>query len=256
MAKDFAVLFNIDKWLKSTADMDADVRGWYVNLLLHQYDKNGLPNDIEQLALLAVVKFSDFKRFEQVFEQVLKHKFEQAENGRLYNPTMFEIMMERNDFKTKRSIAGKISYILRKFREKEEYCPEMDDIIKELITPETDVKSEHVFEHLFKICSERLISIGISINTKPNNTTQAKKTNDDYAKDYQDSHTQLENGIKVLRNNNLRQDQDNLLHLLQCFVSAQNHANAQKQSFSEFTKHFTNWIGTNGAKYGLKKRAF
>lgn len=92
------------------------------------------------------------------------------------------------------------------------------------------------------------------INTKP--STAVKKTNDDFAKDYQDSHTQVANGIRVLKINNLRQDEENLLHLLQCFVTALNHANAKKQSFNEFTQHFTNWIGTNGAKYGLKKRAF
>jgi uncharacterized protein YdaU (DUF1376 family) len=94
------------------------------------------------------------------------------------------------------------------------------------------------------------------ITVSNNNTTQAKKTNDDFAKDYQDSHTQVANGIRVLKINNLRQDEENLLHLLQCFVTALNHANAKKQSFNEFTQHFTNWIGTNGAKYGLKKRAF
>ena len=83
MGKDPAALMYIDTWLTSTAEMDADVRGWYLNLILHNYDKNDLPNDIEKLAVLAGVKFSEFKRFEQVFKQVFEQRFEETpEAGR------------------------------------------------------------------------------------------------------------------------------------------------------------------------------
>ena len=81
MSKDPAVLFYINDWLTSTAEMDADCRGWYLNLLLHNYDKKSLPNDLEKLAVLCNVKFSEYGRFKQVFEHVLKQKFEQIENG-------------------------------------------------------------------------------------------------------------------------------------------------------------------------------
>ena len=39
--RDPAVLFYIDTffWLTATAEMDSDVRGWYLNLILHQFDK-------------------------------------------------------------------------------------------------------------------------------------------------------------------------------------------------------------------------
>ena len=80
MSKDPAVLFFINDWLTSTAEMDADIRGWYLNLLLHNYDKKDLPNDVEKLAVLCNVKFSEYERFKQVFEQVLKQKFELNEN--------------------------------------------------------------------------------------------------------------------------------------------------------------------------------
>ncbi|WP_312208251.1 DUF1376 domain-containing protein, partial [Empedobacter sp.] len=69
MKKDPAVLLYINDWLVSTADMDADCRGWFLNLLLHNYDKGSLPDDIEKLAVLCNVRFSEFNRFEQVFEQ-------------------------------------------------------------------------------------------------------------------------------------------------------------------------------------------
>ena len=74
--KNPACLFYINDWLTSTAEMDADCRGWYLNLLLHNYDKETLPNEIEKLAVLCNVKFSEYQRFEQVFEHVLKQKFE------------------------------------------------------------------------------------------------------------------------------------------------------------------------------------
>ena len=111
--KDPAALLYIDTWLSSTAEMDADCRGWYLNLLLHQYDKKDLPNDIERLAVLAGVKFSEYERFKQVFEQVLKQKFKQTESGRLANENASEIIRKRETFKDKRSQSGKIGYVIK-----------------------------------------------------------------------------------------------------------------------------------------------
>jgi hypothetical protein len=113
MSKDPAALLYIDTWLSSTAEMDADCRGWYINLLLHQYDKGSLPSDIEKLAQLAVVKFSEFERFKQVFEQVLKQKFEHSEDGRLKNPKADEVLRGRQKFTEKRSKSGKIGYVVK-----------------------------------------------------------------------------------------------------------------------------------------------
>ena len=100
--KDPACLFYIDTWLSATAEMDSDVRGWYLNLILHQYDKKDLPNDIEKLAVLAGVKFSEFERFKQMYEQVLKQKFKQNENNRLENNFAKQIITNREQFKDKR----------------------------------------------------------------------------------------------------------------------------------------------------------
>jgi uncharacterized protein YdaU (DUF1376 family) len=97
--KDPAALLYIDTWLTSTAGIDADVRGWYLNLVLHQYDKKDLPNDIEELAVLAGVKFSEYKRFEHVFEHVFKQKFKINENGRLENEIAKEIIRKNPEQK-------------------------------------------------------------------------------------------------------------------------------------------------------------
>lgn len=158
MAKDPAVLFYINDWLTSTAEMDADVRGWYLNLLLHNYDKKDLPNDIEKLAVLCNVKFSEYERFKQVFEQVLKQKFEQTYNNRLTNLRTNDILKNRDIFKDKRSNAGKMSYLMKFFAKnysKEYNKKGLKDFVKDNIDIEIDLKNEQVlkqvFEHLFEL---------------------------------------------------------------------------------------------------------
>lgn len=157
--KDPAALLYIDTWLTSTAGMDADTRGWYLNLILHQYDKKDLPNDIEELAVLAGVKFSEFKRFEHVFEHVFKQKFEQNENGRLQNAIATEIIRKRESFKDKRSESGKMSYFIRyitkQFKPKKaviQYVKDNADLSN------IDLKNEHMIKHLFEHLFELYIN--------------------------------------------------------------------------------------------------
>ena len=82
--KDPAALLYIDKWLVSTKGMKGNAKGWYLNLILYQYDRGELPNNIEELANLCDVRFSEFEEFKQVFEQVLKQKFIVNDNGCLH----------------------------------------------------------------------------------------------------------------------------------------------------------------------------
>lgn len=152
--KDPAVLFYISDWLTSTGEMDADCRGWYLNLLLHNYDKKSLPCDIEKLAVLAGVKFSEFERFKQVFEQVLKHKFEQTdEHDRMTNHRMNEILRARETFTEKRSTAGKMSYIIKFFAKN--YSNEFEDsklieFVKSNVDLTIDIKNEQVLKQVFE----------------------------------------------------------------------------------------------------------
>lgn len=153
MSKDPACLFYIGDWLTSTAEMDADCRGWYLNLLLHNYDKGTLPNELEKLAVLCNVKFSEYKRFEQVFEQVLKQKFELLEDGRLSNQRTQSILKGRELFKDKRSNAGKASYLMRFFYKK--YKKESKEVgllefVKDNLDTNIDTKDEHLIEQMFK----------------------------------------------------------------------------------------------------------
>lgn len=156
--KDPAALFYISDWLTSTSEMDADCRGWYLNLILHNYDKGDLPNDIEKLAVLAGVKFSEFNRFEQVFKQVLEQKFEKCENNRITNLRTSKIIQAREQFQTKRSNAGKLSYFFK-------FCykinaKSMTNKFKEFIKNNIDLDSldtkneqmlKQVFEQVFEL---------------------------------------------------------------------------------------------------------
>lgn len=151
--KDPAVLFYINDWLTSTAEMDADTRGWYLNLLLHNYDKNDLPNDIEKLAVLCNVKFSEYERFKQVFEQVLKQKFERTENNRITNLRTNDILKNREIFKDKRSTAGKVSYVMKYFSknyQKEYKIKTLNSFVKENFDYDIDLKNEQMLKQVFE----------------------------------------------------------------------------------------------------------
>lgn len=167
MAKDPAALFYISNWLTSTAEMDSDCRGWYLNLILHQYDKGSLPNDIEKLAVLAGVKFSEYTRFEHVFKSVLNKKFEQGEDGRLRNSYADTIIKTREVFKEKRGDAGKKSYLMRFFKK---YYPEkaedsgLYEFILKNISIDIDIKNEQVLKQVFKQMFELYINRNININ--------------------------------------------------------------------------------------------
>lgn len=192
MSKDPACLFYINDWLTSTAEMDADCRGWYLNLLLHNYDKVDLPNDIEKLAVLCNVKFSEYKRFEQVFEQVIKQKFEILEDGRLSNLRTQSILKGREQFKEKRSNAGKVSYLMRFFYEK--FKKESKDkkllfFVKSNLNTDIDTKNEQMIEHMFKQVFELYrnenenenIDSELDINGKPKkNEFDFSKSSDEF----------------------------------------------------------------------------
>ena len=173
MAKDPAVLFYIDKWLLATKEMKPDCKSWYHSLILHQFDKKSLPNDIEELANLADVRISEFERFKQVFEEVLKLKFKENKEGRLVNEFALEIITNREQFKDKRSNAGKMSYFAKFMRN---ICNDeniVQYVLKNTNFNELDTKNEQMLKQVFKQKSELYISVNVneSINTsnKENN---------------------------------------------------------------------------------------
>ncbi len=117
MDKDFYFRFYFKEWLVSTAGWDADIRGWYVNLLAHQADKGCLPSDIESLAELAGVKFSQYNRFTECFKHTLEHKFKAMEDGSLVNEKMMKLNNERKQYREKQSKRGTVGALIKKGKE-------------------------------------------------------------------------------------------------------------------------------------------
>jgi hypothetical protein len=152
---DPAVLFFIANWLTSTKEMKADCRGWYLNLILHQYDKKSLPNDVEELANLADVRVSEYDKFKEVWKNNLKCKFKINEEGRLENDFAKEIIRGRNQFLDKRSEAGKKSYFYKIIKSYTRDKQLIGYLIENINWEEIDLKNEQmfkqVFEHLFKL---------------------------------------------------------------------------------------------------------
>lgn len=171
--KDPACLFYIDTWLSSTAEMDSDVRGWYLNLILHQYDKKDLPNDIEKLAVLSGVKFSEFERFKQMFEQVLKHKFVLNDNNRYENSYAKTILQGREQFKDKRTKSGTIGYLIKLSKEIKKFTNKEFELFKQhLFTLDenelNEAKNKQVLEQMLQQVLEQNVKLYINGNENGN----------------------------------------------------------------------------------------
>lgn len=114
MAKDPAFLLYYKDILVSCASWDADELGWYFRLLCHQADKpDGLDSDIETLAGLANVKFSQFERFKLCWERRLKAKFQANPQGLILNKVQEEIINKRREYSERQSVKGIIGYFIK-----------------------------------------------------------------------------------------------------------------------------------------------
>lgn len=162
MAKDPAILFYKDKWLMATSEMDSDVRGWYLNLILHQFDKGSLPNDPEVLAILAGVKYSEYERFKQVLEQVLKQKLTTNEaNGRLENKFASEILQNRERFKEKRGRSGNIGVVIKLAKTITGFTEKHILTLKKFLY---EISDEEIEKHKNKQMLEHLLKLYINVN--------------------------------------------------------------------------------------------
>jgi hypothetical protein len=148
--KDPAVLLYIDKYLNATKLMIPEARAWFLDLLLHQYDTGSVPNDMDDISVICRIKPSEYERFEHVFEQVLKHKFEQNENGALENPFASEILQKRKSFKEKRSLAGTVSYVVRFAKDKMKLKKNDIKYLKDNMNFENLDTSEHVLKQMIE----------------------------------------------------------------------------------------------------------
>ena len=88
----------------TATDLWDEAEKWmYLKFLIHQWDKGHLPNNEKQLANLARCTIEEFReRWE-----IVKTKFKQDENGSWYNINGDKIKREREEYREKKSRAGK-----------------------------------------------------------------------------------------------------------------------------------------------------
>lgn len=217
MAKDPALLWYPGDWTQGTQLFTFEEKGAYMTLLMIQFETGSLSIDD--------IKYVLGSRFDAIWNRICV-KFKQDEDGKYYQWRIREEKIKRVKFTESRKKNLEKSHMkhhMSKHMENEN--EDVNEIVNEIVNTST-------------------------------NTTQGKKSNSDFANQYRETRTQIEKGIKVLRANNLRSDEDNLLHLLSSFTEMQDHNGIAKNNFNEFASHFCNWIGTSGVKYSLKKRAW
>ncbi|MBK9963097.1 MAG: DUF1376 domain-containing protein [Saprospiraceae bacterium] len=144
MAKDPAVLIYFDKWISSTNGIKAEFRAWYLDLLIYQYDKGGLPNDEDTLAGICRVLPSEYAKFTQMRTQIIAQKFTQSEDGMLRNDIMNDILRKREAFKEKKSRAGYIGNIVKELNKSETFTTVEVSTIKDKLRVCIDEEFEEI----------------------------------------------------------------------------------------------------------------
>src|SRR5687768_566373 len=115
MAKDPAFLMYSKDWLQGTAQMSHEEKGVYIDLLCHQHQENGLPDDTTRLARIANMNHEDFMK---VWE-FLAAKFQQI-GSKLYNRKLEQIVANRSEHGEMRRIIGTFGRALKDFPATEE----------------------------------------------------------------------------------------------------------------------------------------
>lgn len=156
MAQDPAFLFMYKDWLTSMAGWDADIRGWYINLLCHQADKpDGLINDMETLAELAGVKISQYVRFQECWKHTLVAQFEVNAKGLLQNKVQAERLETRRNYKNKQAKRGTVGAFVKKMRAKFsltalQWNELSQDMVKAVIDLQTHEEIDFCLKHTLK----------------------------------------------------------------------------------------------------------
>lgn len=102
--KDPAFLFYYKDFENDTADWEADAVGWYLRLLIFQAGNGYVPSEIEELAQVARVRYSEFKIFSERWAYRLACKFQPLSEGRIYNKELSKIQAERKTGAIKKSV--------------------------------------------------------------------------------------------------------------------------------------------------------
>lgn len=113
MSKDPAFLLYYKDFDSDTADWEADAVGWYMRLLIFQAGSGYIPNDIEEIAQVARVKFSEYQSFSKRWAVRLACKFIPLSDGKLYNKKLAKVQSERKSGAIKKSVLAVFGNFLK-----------------------------------------------------------------------------------------------------------------------------------------------
>lgn len=134
---------NVTAFLKEVSEMDADCIGWYIKLILHEFDKGSLPNNTEKLAALCGVNYSNYPRFQRVYLRYIRDKFTTDDKQRIVHADLSKFMEAKEHHMGKRVVAGKKSYLVKFLKRVYKIEDDLIVHIKEVINfEEIDLKDE------------------------------------------------------------------------------------------------------------------
>jgi len=162
--KDPAVLIYFDKWIASTNGMKADFRAWYMDLMIYQFDKGGIPDDEDAIAGICRVLPSEYDKFKQMLKQVLKQKFKLID-GYYINEVMHEVLQKRKDFKEKRSKSGNIGVVVKTAKAMECFTDlQLKEIKDKLYLMEDDEIVKYKDKQMLKQMLQQLLKLYIDVD--------------------------------------------------------------------------------------------
>jgi hypothetical protein len=166
--KDPAVLIYFDKWIASTNGLKAIYRAWYFDLLIYNYDKGSIPNDIDEIAGICRVLPSEYDLFKQVVIQVLDQKFKLV-NDRYINEVAIDVLRKRELFVDKRSKSGNIGVVIKLATTIKGFnIKHLDRLKKELFAMDLDDINKHkdkqVLEQVLKLYINVDVNEDVDIN--------------------------------------------------------------------------------------------
>jgi len=141
--------------------MKAEFRGWYMDLLIYQYDHGSIPNDMDELAGICRVRPSEYELFKQVHKQVLEQKFKQDDNQRWTNEFASEILRKREKFTDKRKKSGNIGVIIKLAKSIKGFNNKHVQRLKDELY---SMESEEIEKHKHKQVLEQKLKLYINVD--------------------------------------------------------------------------------------------
>lgn len=178
MAKDPAFLFMYRDWITTTSGWDADVRGWYINLLAHQADKpEGLTTDLESLAVLAGVKVSQYSRFCDCWNTILMYKFEVNGAGLLQETEQADHLEKRRRYKNKQEKWGIVGNFIKGLKQTHAFSEIQYKVLSKLLfNAIIELTGKEEIDKSLQQVLNSFISDPPPIEENPNNTLIAYPT--------------------------------------------------------------------------------